>query len=148
MFNAPESQSRTSSPTRNREDLEKAVPTIICREFPEILAPDMREDVKSLRKELRAVTTHRGILPKSLQDTLRLHLDELFHDDAFFGEYPRTKNEETKIWEDIQEIRKDAQTCGEQDRAETEWSHDVIRPLIKSSLRYTAWMENVQLRFM
>jgi hypothetical protein len=95
-----------------------------------------------------AVMMHRGILPKSLQDTLRLHLDELFDDNIYFGEYPRTKNEETMIWTEIQEIRKDAQTCGEQDRAETEWSHDVIRPLIKSSLRYTAWMERVQLRFM
>jgi hypothetical protein len=125
-LNASKTQSRTNSPTRDRSDLEKAVPKIICREFPETMALDMREDVKSLRKELRAVMMHRGILPKSLQDTLCLHLDELFHDDVYFGEYPRTKNEETMIWMQIQDIRNDARKCGEEDKAETQWSHDVI----------------------
>ena len=147
-LNTLETQSRTSSPTRNRDDLKNAVPKIICREFPEIMALDMREDVKSLRGELMPVVIRRGILPQSLRDTLLPHLETWFQDDALFGEYPRSKEEETMIWMLIQDIRNDARKCGEEDSAETEWSHNVIRPLIKYALKYTPWEDRVQLRFM
>jgi len=107
-LNALGTQSRTSSPTRNRNDLENAVPMIICREFPEIIAPDMREDVRSLRRELMPVVISRGILPQSLRDMLLPHLETWFQDDASFGEYPRSKKEETMIWMLIRDIRNNA----------------------------------------
>jgi hypothetical protein len=57
--------SRASSPTRTRNDLESAVPKIICRMFTTGMA--MREDVRSLRQKLMAEARHRGILPLSLK---------------------------------------------------------------------------------
>lgn len=62
-------ESRGSSPTRNRNDLESAVPKIICRMITTGIA--MREDVRSLRKKLMAATRHRGILPLSLKVRFR-----------------------------------------------------------------------------
>jgi hypothetical protein len=62
-------ESRTSSPTRTRNDLESAVPKIICRMFTTGMA--MREDVRSLRQKLMAVARHRGVLPLSLKVRFR-----------------------------------------------------------------------------
>src|SRR2546423_1430431 len=62
-------ESRTSSPTRTRNDLESAVPKIICRMFTPGMA--MREDVRSLRRKLMATARPRGILPFSLQVRFR-----------------------------------------------------------------------------
>jgi len=101
-----------------------------------------------LRQELMLVVIRRGILPQSLRDTLLPHLETWFQDDASFGEYPRSKEEETMIWMLIQDICNDARDCSEQDSAETEWSHNVIRPLIKYALKYTPWEDKVRLRFM
>jgi hypothetical protein len=145
---ALETQSRTSSPTRNRADLENAVPKIICRQFPDVMAPDMREDVKSLRRELMSVVQRRGILPESIQDTIRTHLESWDQEDINFGEYPRSKEEESIIWTNILDIRNDAQQCGEEDSAEAEWSHSVIRPLIKYALKYTPWNNRTLVRIM
>jgi hypothetical protein len=61
-------ESRTSSPTRTRNDLESAVPKIICRMFTKGMA--MREDVRSLRRKLMAVA-RRGVLPLSLKVRFR-----------------------------------------------------------------------------
>jgi len=58
-------ESRASSPTRTRNDLETAVPKIICRMF--ITGMAIREDVQSLRMKLMAAARHRGILPLSLK---------------------------------------------------------------------------------
>lgn len=62
-------ESRASSPTRTRNDLENAVPKIICRMFATRMA--MREDVRSLRQKLMAAARHRGILPLSLKVRFR-----------------------------------------------------------------------------
>jgi len=62
-------ESRASSPTRTRNDLESAVPKIICRMFTTGMA--MREDVRSLRQKLMAAARHRGILPLSLKVRFR-----------------------------------------------------------------------------
>jgi hypothetical protein len=62
-------ESRASSPTRNRNDLESAVPKIICRLFTDGMA--MREDVRSLRQKLMAAARHRGVLPLSLKVRFR-----------------------------------------------------------------------------
>ena len=58
-------RARASSPTRTRNDLESAVPKIICRMFTTGMA--MREDVQSLRQKLMEAARHRGILPFSLK---------------------------------------------------------------------------------
>jgi hypothetical protein len=62
-------ESRASSPTRTRNDLESAVPKIIYRMFTTGMA--MREDVQSLRQKLMAAARHRGILPLSLKVRFR-----------------------------------------------------------------------------
>jgi hypothetical protein len=62
-------ESRTSSPTRTRNDLESAVPKIVCRMFTTKMA--MREDVQSLRQKLMAAARHRGVLPLSLKVRFR-----------------------------------------------------------------------------
>jgi len=135
---------RGTSPTRTRQDLENAVPKIICREFDDDMAVDMREDVRSLREELMEAARHRGILPLSLRDTLFKLLKKWDQDDAYFGEYPRSKEEEDNIWMAIQDIRIDAKMCGEQNKPESSWSHEVIRPLIDNALKYTPWQNRVR----
>lgn len=137
------SATRASSPTRTRKDLERAVPKIICREFKGIAA-DTREDVQSLRKELIAAARHRGILPPSLRDTLFALLEEWDQDDAYFGEFSRSKEEEDIIWMAVQDIRVDAQECGEDNKPESSWSHEVVRPLIKNALKYTPWQNRIR----
>jgi hypothetical protein len=62
-------ESRTSSPTRTRNDLESAVPKIICRMFTTGMA--IREDVRLLRKTLMAAARRRGVLPLSLKVRFR-----------------------------------------------------------------------------
>jgi hypothetical protein len=114
--------------------------------LPDVMAPDMREDVKSLRRELISVMRHRGILPQSLQDTLRPHLEIWDQEDICFGEYPRSKDKEGIIWINIQDIRNDAQQCSEEDSVETEWRDGVIRPLIKYALKYTPWENRAVVR--
>jgi len=138
------SETRGTSPTRTRKDLESAVPKIICCEFNDDIAADMREDVQSLREELMEAARHRGILPLSLRDTLFKLLKKWDQDDAYFGEYPRSKEEEDIIWIAIQDIRVDAKTCGEQNKPESSWCNEVIRPLIKNALKYTPWQNRVR----
>ena len=62
-------ESRASSPTRTRNDLESAVPKIICRMFTTGMA--MREDVRSLRQKLMLAARYRGFLPLSLKVRFR-----------------------------------------------------------------------------
>jgi len=139
------SASRASSPTRTRKDLENAVPTIICCEFDAGMAADIRKDVQSLREELMAAGRHRGVLPVSLRDTLFPHLDKWDQDNAYFGEFSCSKEEEDSVWMAIQEIRIDAKDCGEENKPEASWSHEVIRPLIKNALKYTPWQNRIKL---
>jgi hypothetical protein len=75
---------------------------------------------------------------------MHLYLDEWDQDDAYFGEFSRSKEEENVIWAAIQDIYAKAQKCGEQDKPESSWSHEVIRPLIEQALKYTAWQNKVQ----
>ena len=83
------------------------------------MVPDMREDISSLREELTAAALHRGSLPLSLRDTLHPHLDKWHQDDAYFGEYPRSKEEENMVWMGVQEIHVSARECGELDTPES-----------------------------
>jgi hypothetical protein len=100
-------ESRESSPTRTRKDLESAVPKIVGREFTATM--DMREDVRSLREGLMTAARHRSILPVSLHDTLHPFLHKWDQDDAYFGEFVRSKEEENMIWVAVQDIRAKAQ---------------------------------------
>ena len=59
--------SRSSSPTKTRQDLESAVPRIVCREFSLSRDADMRADVESLRVQLVNVARGRGNLPLSIK---------------------------------------------------------------------------------
>jgi hypothetical protein len=112
------------------------------------MAPDMRDDVKSLRMELMSVVRRHGILPQSLQDTLRPHFETWDQEDIHFSEYPRSKEEEGIIWINIQDIYKNAKECGEEDSVETQWSHAVIQPLITYALKYTPWDSRAKVRAM
>ena len=135
-------ESRESSPTRTRKDLESAVPKIICREFNTKM--DMREDVQSLREGLMAAARRRNILPVSLYDTLHPLLNRWDQDDAYFDEFARSKKEENMVWAAVQDIRANAQDCGEEDKPESSWSREVIQPLIRLALKYTPWQDRVQ----
>jgi signal transduction histidine kinase len=143
-LNTPETPTSDSRATRTRQDLENAVPRIICREFDDNMAADMREDVQSLREELMTAARHRGILPLSLRDTLSKLLKKWDQDYAYFGEYPRSKEEENNIWMAIQDIRVNAKMCGEQNKPESSWLHEVIRPLIENAIKYTPWQNRVR----
>jgi hypothetical protein len=59
--------SRSSSPTETRQDLESAVPRIVCREFSLSRDADMRANVESLRVQLINVARGRGNLPLSIK---------------------------------------------------------------------------------
>lgn len=141
-------ESRASSPTRTRQDLENAVPTIICRGFTASMVTDMREDVRSLRKDLMKAARHYGILPVSIRDTLYPLLGEWDQNDLLFDQFPRSKKDEDVVWAAIQDIYIKAQKCGELDKPESSWSHEVIRPLLKHSLKYTPWQDRVQVEIM
>jgi hypothetical protein len=91
-----------------------------------------------------AAARHRSILPASLHDTLHPLLNKWDQDDAYFDEFVRSKEEENMIWAAIQDIRAKAQKCGEHDKPESSWSHEVIRPLIEHALKYTPWQDRVQ----
>ena len=52
------------------------------------------------------------------------------------------------IWMLIRDIRNDARKCGEEDRAETQWSHAVTRLLIKYALIYTPWEDRAEVQVM
>jgi hypothetical protein len=95
-----------------------------------------------------SVVHRHGILPQSLQDTLLPYLETWDQKNVCFGEYPRSKEKESMIWMQIQEIRDEAQQCGEEDRPESEWSHTVIRPLIKYAVKYTPWDDRTMVRVM
>ena len=133
---------RASSPTRTKKDLESAVPKIICREFTFGKSID-REDIQLLRKKLAEVARGRGILPLSLHDTLFPLLNEWIRDESDFDDFPRSKEQEDEIWKAIQKLRIKAQKCGERDKPESSWSHEVIRPLIEYALEYTPWQDTI-----
>jgi hypothetical protein len=133
-------ETRSSSPTRTRKNLENAVPKIICRGFSDgVATANLREDVRSLRKELMAAARHHGIFPVSIRDTLYAHLNEWDQDDAYFDDFPRSEKDEDVIWAAVQDLYVKAQRCGELEKPESSWSHEVIRPLIEHALKYTPW---------
>jgi hypothetical protein len=71
-------------------------------------------------------------------------LNKWDQDGAYFDEFVRSKEEESMIWVAIQDIRAKSQKCGEQEKSESSWSHEVIRPLIEHALKYTPWQDRVQ----
>jgi hypothetical protein len=112
------------------------------------MVTDMREDVRSLRKDLMKAARHHGILPVSIWDTLCPLLGEWDQNDLLFDQFPRSKKDEDVVWAAILDIYIKAQKCGELDKPESSWSHEVIRPLLEHSLKYTPWQDRVQVEIM
>jgi hypothetical protein len=76
-------------------------------------------------------------------------LSEWTRDDVnvYFNSH-RSEEHENEVWKAMQKLRIKAQRCGELEKPESSWSHEVIRPLIDLALEYTPWQDTVYVESM
>jgi hypothetical protein len=155
------SRSRKSSPVRSAADLESAVPPIKKCEINPANEAELPEDVRQLRKRVKAYKNLRGVLPSCIKVCWRLGRIPLVHrllnclivapqseitsvlgsdfEDPFYistSSDKRTRETWLRYWEEIQFIRESAQLCSDEDKPEPSWGEEVVRPLLNLGIKY------------
>ncbi|KAL8787746.1 MAG: hypothetical protein Q9213_002066 [Squamulea squamosa] len=131
------SRQRSISPRKARHNMTLAEVAVIPIKIGSGIV-DFPAEAKELYRDLHRLQSQHGLLPQSIRDSAgkELEFDEDFYYRAHTGPADtKDASDDTRIWQDILDIRDAARDCYMDDSPESTWNMDVNAPIFRVALR-------------